>query len=188
MVLLGNMHPSSSLPEEHCVPSRSANTQFYKTLVNCRYRKSKCPRASPRRSCQQPPLSVSMVWPGSYSWRFFLVFFPFSSVFSLFSFRFLPFFSVFFPFFSVSFSEKNGETPFARTLLRNADETVLSKQYSRPFPSFGKEVPVMKCQKVHFHFATPYNTSEVNKRGRPSKWPPECLPSKFADFECAFSL
>ena len=30
--------------------------------------------------------------------------------------------------------------------------------------------------------------SEVNKRGRPSKWPPECLPSKFADFECAFSL
>ena len=24
--------------------------------------------------------------------------------------------------------------------------------------------------------------------GRPSKWPPECLPSKFADFECAFSL
>ena len=29
--------------------------------------------------------------------------------------------------------------------------------------------------------------SEVNKRGRPSKWPPECLPSKFADFECAFS-
>ena len=28
----------------------------------------------------------------------------------------------------------------------------------------------------------------VNKRGRPSKWPPECLPSKFADFECAFSL
>ena len=31
------------------------------------------------------------------------------------------------------------------------------------------------------------NLSEVNKRGRPSKWPPECLPSKFADFECAFS-
>ena len=30
--------------------------------------------------------------------------------------------------------------------------------------------------------------SEVNKRGRPSKWPPECLPSTFADFECAFSL
>ena len=30
--------------------------------------------------------------------------------------------------------------------------------------------------------------SEVNKRGRPSKWPQECLPSKFADFECAFSL
>ena len=30
--------------------------------------------------------------------------------------------------------------------------------------------------------------SEVNKRGRPSKWPPERLPSKFADFECAFSL
>ena len=30
--------------------------------------------------------------------------------------------------------------------------------------------------------------SEVNKRGRPSKWPPECLPSNFADFECAFSL
>ena len=30
--------------------------------------------------------------------------------------------------------------------------------------------------------------SEVNERGRPSKWPPECLPSKFADFECAFSL
>ena len=30
--------------------------------------------------------------------------------------------------------------------------------------------------------------SEVNKRGRPSKWPPECLLSKFADFECAFSL
>ena len=29
--------------------------------------------------------------------------------------------------------------------------------------------------------------SEVKKRGRPSKWPPECLPSKFADFECAFS-
>ena len=28
----------------------------------------------------------------------------------------------------------------------------------------------------------------VNKRGRPSKWPPECLPSKFADVECAFSL
>ena len=33
-----------------------------------------------------------------------------------------------------------------------------------------------------------YPHSEVNKRGRPSKWPPECLPSKFADFECAFSL
>ena len=33
-----------------------------------------------------------------------------------------------------------------------------------------------------------YHPSEVNKRGRPSKWPPECLPSKFADFECAFSL
>ena len=30
--------------------------------------------------------------------------------------------------------------------------------------------------------------AEVNKRGRPSKWPPECLPSKFADFERAFSL
>ena len=30
--------------------------------------------------------------------------------------------------------------------------------------------------------------SEVNKRGRPSKWPPDRLPSKFADFECAFSL
>ena len=28
--------------------------------------------------------------------------------------------------------------------------------------------------------------SEVKKRGRPSKCPPECLPSKFADFECAF--
>ena len=28
--------------------------------------------------------------------------------------------------------------------------------------------------------------SEVNKRGRPSKWPPERLPSKFGDFECAF--
>ena len=32
------------------------------------------------------------------------------------------------------------------------------------------------------------HSSEVNKRGRPSKWPPECLPSKFAHFECAFSL
>ena len=32
------------------------------------------------------------------------------------------------------------------------------------------------------------NFSEVNKRGRPSKWPPERLLSKFADFECAFSL
>ena len=31
-------------------------------------------------------------------------------------------------------------------------------------------------------------SSEVNKRGRPSKWPPERLPSEFADFECAFSL
>ena len=31
-------------------------------------------------------------------------------------------------------------------------------------------------------------SSEVNKRGRPSKWPPEGLPSKFADFDCAFSL
>ena len=30
--------------------------------------------------------------------------------------------------------------------------------------------------------------SEANKRGRPSKRPPECLLSKFADFECAFSL
>ena len=30
--------------------------------------------------------------------------------------------------------------------------------------------------------------SEVNKRGRPSKWPSEWLPSKFADFEGAFSL
>ena len=47
------------------------------------------------------------------------------------------------------------------------------------------------------HFGTSWETppfsiyphlSEVNKRGRPSKWPPECLPSKFADFECAFSL
>ena len=38
--------------------------------------------------------------------------------------------------------------------------------------------PVCPCDKP----------SEVNKRGRPSKCPPECLPSKFADFECAFSL
>ena len=30
--------------------------------------------------------------------------------------------------------------------------------------------------------------AEVNKRGRPSKWPPDHLPSKFADFECAFWL
>ena len=34
----------------------------------------------------------------------------------------------------------------------------------------------------------PVSESEVNKRGRPSKWPPECLPSKVTDFECAFSL
>ena len=55
-------------------------------------------------------------------------FFPFSSVF----FRLLPFSSVFFRFFfpfssfsSVSCSEKkkNGETPFARPLLRNPDIT-----------------------------------------------------------------
>ena len=37
------------------------------------------------------------------------------------------------------------------------------------------------------HF-TAERSSEVNKRGRPSKWPPECPPSKFAGFECAFSL
>ena len=37
-------------------------------------------------------------------------------------------------------------------------------------------------------FLCNWRRSEVNKRGRPSKWPPECLPSKFADFECAFSL
>ena len=30
------------------------------------------------------------------------------------------------------------------------------------------------------------NPNAANKRGRPSKWPPERLPSKFADFECAF--
>ena len=55
----------------------------------------------------------------------FSVFFPFSSVFFPFLsvfFRFLPFFSVFFRFFSVSFSEKNGETPFARPLLRNPEK------------------------------------------------------------------
>ena len=73
---------------------------------------------------------------GTVSLPIFSVFFrflPFSSVFSLFSFRFLPFFprflSVFFrffpfsSFFSVSLSEKkkNGETPFARPLLQNPD-------------------------------------------------------------------
>ena len=60
----------------------------------------------------------------SVFFRFFLVFFPFSSVFSLFFsvfFRFLPFFSVFFRFFPFHFQKKNGETPFARPLLRNAD-------------------------------------------------------------------
>ena len=31
-------------------------------------------------------------------------------------------------------------------------------------------------------------SSEVKKRGQPNKWPPECLPSKFADSECAFPL
>ena len=45
----------------------------------------------------------------SVFFRFFRVFFPFSSVF----FRFLPF-------SSVSFSEKNGETPFARPLFQES--------------------------------------------------------------------
>ena len=54
-------------------------------------------------------------------------FFPCFSVFFRFSrFHFLPFFVVLFrfcflPFSSVPFSEKNGETPFARPLLRNPD-------------------------------------------------------------------
>ena len=63
----------------------------------------------------------------------FSVFFRFLPFFSVF-FRFFPFFpcflSVFFRFFpfssvcSVSFSEKNGETPFARPLLRNPESKV----------------------------------------------------------------
>ena len=79
-------------------------------------------------------------------------FFPFFSVFFLFSvffrffrfhfspfclffsgsdfFRFLPFSSVFFPFSSVSFSEINGETPFARPLLRNPDLAISSCGFS----------------------------------------------------------
>ena len=50
---------------------------------------------------------------------------------------------------------------------------------------------VTKClssRRRLFPVSHPTKISEVNKRGRPSKWPPECLPSKFADFECAFSL
>ena len=50
------------------------------------------------------------------------------------------------------------------------------KQFDpHPFPGQSREVVYVYCF-----------FSAVNKRGRPSKWLPECLPSKFADFECAF--
>ena len=55
-----------------------------------------------------PFVSFWLFYSGSDFFLFFL-FLPF--------FRFLPFF----PFSSVSFSETNGETPFARPLLRNPD-------------------------------------------------------------------
>ena len=59
----------------------------------------------------------------SVFFRFFLVFFPFSSVFFLF-FRFLPFISFFCPvFFLFPFHfRRNGETVFARLLLRNPEK------------------------------------------------------------------
>ena len=46
----------------------------------------------------------------------------------------------------------------------------------------------VSCRTTEFAAELSEFSSEVNKRGRPSKWPPECLPSKFVDFECAFSL
>ena len=55
----------------------------------------------------------------SVFFRFFRLL-PLFSFFSLY-FRCFPFFFRFLPSFSVSFSEKNGETPFARPLLRNPD-------------------------------------------------------------------
>ena len=64
----------------------------------------------------------------------FFHFFPFP--FFLFFFRFLPFF---FRFFSVSFSAKNGETPFARPLLRNPEKisTVIHSGDIFPHKIFG---------------------------------------------------
>ena len=71
---------------------------------------------------------------GTASLPIFSVFFrflPFLSVFPLSSFRFLPFFLRFLRFlFSISFSEKNGETPFARPLLRNPDQESLQERLS----------------------------------------------------------
>ena len=68
-------------------------------------------------------------------------FFPFFPVFfHLFPFlSFLPFssvFSIFFRFFPFHFQKKNGETPFARPLLRNPDNCLCAKclcAFSSPY-------------------------------------------------------
>ena len=62
--------------------------------------------------------------------RFFFRLLPFSSVFFRFFLVLFLFSSVFFPFLSISFSEKNGETPFARPLLRNPESCKISSPKS----------------------------------------------------------
>ena len=67
------------------------------------------------------------------------IFFPFSSVFSVFS-LFSPFSPCFFRFLlSVSFSEKNGETPIAKPLLRNPE-----------FPVFNLDLSFLFCPFLSF--------------------------------------
>ena len=70
---------------------------------------------------------------------------------------------------------------------------IFLEDFSALFPFKNEEKK--SGEKIRERFAAPSDThlllkeeSEVNKRGRPSKWPPERLPSEFADFECAFSL
>ena len=68
---------------------------------------------------------------------------------------------------------------------------MLRRQKTRPFAEYDplRVQPQNDRQPVYrLEVVLRAGESEVNKRGRPSKWPPECLPSKFVDFECAFSL
>ena len=62
--------------------------------------------------------------------------------------------------------------------LREPGKETTSTGWLASWPNWARAFTLKGSSPINILFFLS-NYSDVNKRGRPSKWPPECLPSKF---------